>query len=217
LNGRQAWIAVGLQAREPGATGFSKPIPDAPAPWKQAHETVKLLPYPFISFSEMSLFNELHRKCTPPSPRLFPRAQGAPPKAPKEQTSRKFLFVGIGVQVGTPTIATIMFKPLAAHEKSAGDAPGDPAQSVLYSVHPGCDPGATGHGPHRPLSRARDGSGAASTTQAETRGGRSNSQLKQASPYSGFQKLLLARREGIVVSEMHCGKTGPPASQGDNE
>ncbi len=123
----------------------------------------------------------------PPSPVSFPAPKARPRRRRKNKHSINFYLWELAVQVGTPTI---VFKPLAAHEKSAGDAPGDPAQSVLYSIHPGCDPGATGHGPHRPLCRARDGSGAASTTQAETRGGRRNS----APLVKGFVEALRTSR-----------------------
>ena len=87
-NGR---TAVGPVARP--ACGRAKPRPAAPtvrifetdfgrarAP-ETARETAKLLSFPFSSFSEISLFNELCRRFTTPSPGPFsprPRSRAAP-------------------------------------------------------------------------------------------------------------------------------------------
>jgi hypothetical protein len=77
----QAWMAIGMRARlvrlpRRQESGFAKPIPDAHGHRKQTRESVKPLLFPCISFSEMSLFNGLHRNCTTPLPLPLTRARG---------------------------------------------------------------------------------------------------------------------------------------------
>ncbi len=104
LSGRtvvaETWIRLlprcGLRRRKAskGATGgsldarlrrlkllFSIPPSDAPGPCVRARETVKLLSFPCISFSESSLFNGLRQISRVPSPgRLAPPPPGHVPR-----------------------------------------------------------------------------------------------------------------------------------------
>jgi hypothetical protein len=60
---------------------FSIPPSDAPGPCMRARETVKLLSFPCISFSESSLFNGLRQISRVPSPgRLAPPPPGHVPR-----------------------------------------------------------------------------------------------------------------------------------------